>query len=193
MERFDFEIRSSWEGGALRRDEYAAISLSIDARLELTIEAAFYDDPPPPGPRGRCDGLWEFEVVELFLLGRDDRYLELEFGPHGHWLAYGLAGRRQLVEPALEIERFQVARAGSRWRGEATIPLAHLPPGLWAGNAYAIHGVGPARRFLAAHPIPGERPDFHQIAAFPPLEGGRRRDAVASAARSDDGIKGRSS
>ena len=34
-------------------------------------------------------GLWDYEVVELFLLNSDtEEYLELEFGPHGHYLAW---------------------------------------------------------------------------------------------------------
>lgn len=43
--------------------------------LEVLVEAPFFDDPPPPtGSRGRpCDGLWDHEVVELFLLGEQDR------------------------------------------------------------------------------------------------------------------------
>lgn len=174
MQRFRFEIRSSWDGGPLRPDEHAAISLSIGSGLELAIDARFYGDPVPPGPIGRCEGLWDFEVVELFLLGSDDRYLELELGPHGHWLALGLAGRRHLVAPDLAIESFTTRREATRWTGVARIPLAHLPPGLRAANAYAIHGVGAERRYLAWSPVPGAQPDFHRLADFAPLERARR-------------------
>jgi len=169
VERFRFEIRFSWDGGSLRAEELACIELRLGASLELEIEATDYGDPAPASPAGRCDGLWDFEVVELFLLGRDERYLELEFGPHGHYLALRLAGRRQLVASDLAVD-FEATRRGSRWHGRARAALALLPPELRAANAYSIHGRDGARRFLAWQPVPGPRPDFHRLDAFPALE-----------------------
>ena len=52
------------------------------------------------------------------------------------------------------------------WRGEALLPYRWLPPGPHRVNAYAIHGVGEARRHLAHAPLPGEKPDFHQVESF---------------------------
>ena len=142
--------------------------------IEVEIEATDYGDPAPPSSPGRLDGLWNFEVVELFLLGRDDRYLELEFGPHGHYLALSLAGRRQLVTSDIAVE-FEAERRGSRWHGRARIALEHLPPGLRAANAYAIHGQAAERRHLAWHAVPGPAPDFHRLDLFPALPLGSLR------------------
>ena len=42
----------------------------------------------PDAPRGaRVANLWEYDVVECFLVGPDGRYLELELGAGGHFLA----------------------------------------------------------------------------------------------------------
>ena len=177
MECFRFEVRQSWNGGPLRRNEFARIELRIGApgggALEVEIEATDYGDPAPATCPGRCDGLWNFEVVELFLLGDGDRYLELEFGPHGHFLALTLEGRRRIVPSDLAVE-FTAERRGPRWHGRARVPLGGLPPGLRAANAYAIHGEGEARRYLAWAPVPGAQPDFHRLECFPALARAQR-------------------
>ena len=168
MARYRFEVRSTWNGQPLRADEYARIDLRLGDAIELEIEAADYGDPAPTEPAGRCDGLWNFEVVELFLLGRDERYLELEFGPHGHFLALSLAGRRQVVASDLRVE-YEVERRAGRWHGRARARLDELPPDVVAANAYAIHGQGESRRYLAWQPVPGPLPDFHRLELFAPL------------------------
>ena len=53
------------------------------------VEANFYNDAKPDAEPGYLMGLWDYEVVELFLLNsHTEEYLELEFGPHGHFLAW---------------------------------------------------------------------------------------------------------
>jgi hypothetical protein len=180
-----FEVRGTWDGRALTSDEFARFDLEIDrghGALVLRVEAADYGDPAPTAPAGSLEGLWEYEVVELFLLGSNDRYLEIELGPRGHHLGILLEGRRRVVESGLPIE-FEVDRDtgapgktdgkppsdDSRWSGEARLDLAWLPDGVHAANAYAIHGTGAARRYLAAHPVPGPRPDFHRLECFGPV------------------------
>ena len=39
-----------------------------------------------------------YEVVEAFFLNSEDRYLEVEFGPHGQHIALLLDGRRNAVK-----------------------------------------------------------------------------------------------
>ena len=70
------------------------------------------------------------------------------------------------------IAGMEVSREGGRWQAIVRFPAGWLPCGLRAANAYAIHGLGPARRFLAASPVPGDEPDFHQLASFPALPPG---------------------
>ena len=155
-----------WRGDPLPPNEAVHLTLRPGAsHLHLTIDAAFHGDPAPPGPRGRRPELWNHEVVELFVVGSAERYLELEFGPHGHYLALLLAGVRRIERDDLEME-YAARIVGKRWRGVAQVPLAWLPAGADRWNAFAIHGTN-ERRYLAAHPLPGERPDFHQPERFP--------------------------
>lgn len=53
---------------------------------------------------GSLDGLWDYEVVEVFFLGRAERYFELEMSPHGHYLALKLQGARNIVEKEVKLQ-----------------------------------------------------------------------------------------
>jgi len=141
----------------------------LEDRLLVEVDSPFYDDPPPHGPARSLDGLWEFEVVELFLLGESRHYLELELSPHGHYLALQLQGCRVRVSEDLPLEVHCEVR-GQRWTGSATIPGRLLPEGLHSCNAYAIHGIETRRRYLAAYPVRGSQPDFHRLDRFRALD-----------------------
>jgi len=182
MTRYRFEIGGTWDGGPLLPGEHARIDLTLGEPVQVELEATAYGDPPPRSPAGRCDGLWNHEVVELFLLGSDARYLELEFGPHGHWLALRLEGRRRLVVSDLALD-YAAQREGDRWTACARFPSALLPPEPTAANAYAIHGPAQARRHLAWRPVPGNGPDFHRLEHFAPLARARRPASDGAAAR----------
>ena len=66
----------------------------------MTVEAQYFNDPPPPGalPGQAYFGLWDYEVVEAFFLNDQDQYLEVEFGPHGQHIVLLLDGRRNAVK-----------------------------------------------------------------------------------------------
>ena len=159
-------IDRCWNGEEALGSERAEVVFALGpAGLRVEIEAKFHGDPAPPGPPGRIDGLWNFEVVELFLANEAGHYLELEFGPHGHYLALRFAGIRQLVRQDIPLS-FRAEVSGHVWRGWAVTPLAGLPSELRRANAYAIHGQGEGRRYLAAFALAGSRPDFHQPQCF---------------------------
>ena len=160
-------IASTWDGLAVGPDEAADLSIAADGDgLLIEVRAPFHGDPAPAGPPGPTPALWEHEVVELFVLGPDDRYTEIELGPHGHHLVLRLAGRRNPVAQGLPLA-YTAAVDGDRWRGQARVQRALLPPGPHRVTAYANHGVGPARRSLAWTPVPGLAPDFHRLDCFP--------------------------
>jgi hypothetical protein len=187
-------IASTWSGLRLPPHEEATVTLSRegegdDDALRILIEAPFHGDPPPPEdgqPREARDGLWSFEVVELFLGSSSDAlpgpaapapsgprpYTELEFGPHGHALGLSFSHYRQRVALfPVEVVRCEVMRpvwpggslaGGARWTAEARVPLSRLPPLPWWANAFAMHGEPPGRVHAAAFPASAERvPDFH--------------------------------
>ncbi len=163
-ERVRRTVACTWDGQPVGPDERVEVTLwTAPGALHVEVDAPFHDDPPPPPGAD----LWNHEVVEVFLLGRDERYLEIELGPHGHTRVLALRGVRTVERDHLEIA-FEVQRTGGRWRGHAVVDAALLPPELRRLNVYAIHGVGAARRYLACHPVPGEAPDFHRLECFGP-------------------------
>jgi hypothetical protein len=157
-----------WDGKEALAAERAEVGFWLGpAGLRVAIRAGFHGDPAPAAPPGRTDGLWRHEVVELFLANEAGHYLELEFGPHGHYLGLQFSGVRQLREPDPAL-CYQAEIVGATWQGRAEVALAGLPSGLELANAYAIHGQGLERRYLAAYAVPGLRPDFHQPQRFRP-------------------------
>jgi hypothetical protein len=168
-----------WSGQPLAPDQHAELRLAAAGDgLLLTVDAPFHGDPPPPGPPGPTPELWEHEVVELFVagagaasegLGDTVEYLEVELSPHGHHLVLRLAGVRRVVEAGLELD-FRAVVAGGRWRGEARLPRAWLPPPPHRAAAFALHGTAGRRRHLSSLPLPGDGPDFHQPHRFPTID-----------------------
>lgn len=162
-------IASTWDGQPIAAAEQATVRLTAqEGGLVVEIDAPFHGDPPPPGAPGPTWKLWEHEVVELFVLGADDHYTELEISPHGHYLLLRLEGRRNVVARELPLA-VTVSRTDGRWQAKTVLPASVLPIGPWRANAYAIHGLGEARRYLAWTPAPGPAPDFHRIEVFPLL------------------------
>lgn len=130
-----------------------------DSHLKVWIDAPFHNDPPPAS-----EDLWRYEVVEVMLLGEDDRYLEVELSPHGQSLVLFLEGERNIVDRRARIDYQAQIRKG-RWHGVATVPLSWLPAGTTRLNAFAIHGTR-QRRYLAWKPTGGPKADFHRLALF---------------------------
>lgn len=165
----DLPIDLTWDGAPAEPGERALVRLRPeDEALRVEVEAPFHGDPPPEGQPGPTWALWEHEVVELFILGPDQRYLELELGPHGHHLLLLLHGRRTITERLLPLQ-LEVAVIGDRWTARAWLPWALLPPGPHHVNATAIHGQGEGRRYLSHVALGGEQPDFHRLEAFVPV------------------------
>jgi hypothetical protein len=163
-------IATTWDGQPIPENEVALVECFIEnGELTVLVDSPFFGDAPPAGPAGSTDGLWEHEVVELFLVGADSRYLEIELAPHGHYLLLELSGARNVVRKGMEI-RYEVERLADRWRAVAIVPISYLPPRIARANAYAIHGSGERRRYLAASAVPGTAPDFHRLQAFPRVE-----------------------
>jgi len=163
---FTLQIERLWNGEPAGVGEAASLRIVPGPlRWTLDVEAPYHGDAAPQGAAGPTWALWEHEVVECFIAGPEDRYLEVELGPHGHHLVLRLNGIRQIEERELPLE-YEVVRAGDRWSGRALIPFHWLPERPWRVNAYSIHGQGASRRYLAAMPGHGDTPDFHQLDSF---------------------------
>jgi len=170
----ELTVASTWDGEPIGADEQVRVRLRLTAReLRIAVRAPFHGDPAPPGEPGAMDRLWEHEVVELFVAGvasggGDVPYTEIELSPWGHHWVLQLHGVRRVVATGMPIA-FRSYRRGEAWLGAARLDRALLPPPPWRVNAFAIHGTGDERRFLAATALPGPQPDFHQPERFPAL------------------------
>lgn len=156
-----FEIEREWSGQVL--GERIAVEVHAGG---LSVAAPFFGEDTRPDGEGFCARLWEHEVVEVFLGREDGAYVELEFGPFGHWLVLAFSGYRQGGPVHGLVNGCRVTREAGAWRGELA-----LEPRWWrevldrstVGNAYAIHTTQGRRRYCAAHPAAdGSRPDFHR-------------------------------
>ena len=166
------KIDKSWDGRALPEQHRATVAFVLSSKeLRVAIDAPYYGDAAPSSPPGSTDRLWEFEVVELFLAGPEESYLELEFGPLGHYLALECEGIRNAVRTGQRLD-FNAKRVGGRFIGVAVVSreLVALPNGPLRANAYLIHNApcvpGTGRCYHAHSPVPGHRPDFHRLDCF---------------------------
>jgi hypothetical protein len=160
----EIRIERLWDGAPVPAEEVATMTLEVaGTNLSVEVSAPFHGDPPPQAPAGSTDGLWNYELVELFLFADGERYLELELGPHGHHLVLLFTGVRQVLRRIESVDyRARVELERRRWHGRLDLPI-HLVP-KWTShlNAHALHGEGAARRYLSAWPSSGARPDFHR-------------------------------
>ena len=164
----DYGVWYTWDGKGIPEEEEAHLSLIFieNGDLQIQIEAPFHDDPAPEGKKGSFWGLWEYEVVEIFLVGEDGHYTELEFSPHGHYLTLRLDAPRSVVTKEEPIQ-YQAEITGKRWKGHSIVPQKLLPSSIHRVNCFAIHGQNENRRYLCHRPLPGDKPDFHQPRYFP--------------------------
>ena len=172
------DLSRSWNGEAAPPGLGGRARLAVDSGLlVLTWDLALPTEPRVPSvPVGYVDGLWEHDVIELFVAGGSDRhrYLELEFGFAGHRLALAFDGPRNRVADLREVapEVISEVRRG-RWRGRAALPVAvvekHAGRRPWHGLTCAVTGPRKNRVHLCWPRLPGERPDFHQPQAWAPM------------------------
>ena len=115
--------------------------------------------------------MWDYEVVEIFLLNDAGQYLEVELGPWGHHLLL-LLDNGQDLRHSLPLE-YSATRTGHSWTGRAIIPSDYLPPNISKLNAYAIHASGSDRKYEALYPAKTgahEAPNFHRLEYFQPVD-----------------------
>ena len=101
--------------------------------LNIHIQAPLMEVTPLNKPQGRLWQLWEHEVVEIFIAGENGHYLELEFGPWGHYLALTFSGIRQILDDACHLDHFSVEHSHhdqetpNHWISSSVIPRKYLP------------------------------------------------------------------
>lgn len=189
-----FLMNKTWDGRPSVASPYK-INFAINAAtgdIVLQVDAPFFNDAPPPGEPGKCLKVYDYEVVEVFIAAypNDDDaasaqyspYLEVQIGPHGHYnLVFFLQeGDFANMDTSIELDRPPTAKINpktGRWTAEVAIPSFFLPEPVcgddlsitWMMNAYAMHGQGEQREYIAYSPVPGPKPNFHQLRHFCPL------------------------
>jgi hypothetical protein len=164
-------VRTFWDGTPCSdRLLFGDVRLvRLDAGIEMTARLPHQPHPSiPDAPLGtRVANLWEYDVVECFLVGSDG-YLEIELGAGGHFLALDFSlprvRRNEYTDWKPKVIYTKDAGDGA-WESRILIPNHMVPNGLSAANAFVICG----NSFLCYHPLHGPQPDFHQLDRFPPL------------------------
>lgn len=172
-----YTINKTWDNRTIPSQDHVNIDLLYSEDLTVKVSAPFYSDPELPDMThnpGSFDQLYNFEVVEVFLLGEDDHYLELEFGPKGQYLVLQLHGYRNVTRYPIELTKYQSKVTGHHWSGVGVVPKSILPPNIHSMNAYAIHGSNETRTYLSLYPAPTNSPnytapDFHKLELFQPI------------------------
>ena len=186
-------ISHRWDGSPAYIPQTFRVDLKLSADaldLIISIEAPYFDDAAPPQQAGKCPKLWEHEVVSLYIASNADRipsecpYIEIIIGPHGHYLLLAFPGEQRWAESSDEIELDEepivnIDRESRVWKATVLLPCCLLPEPecdadnplalIWKANAYAMHGNGSTREYLAGNAVPGEKPNFHQLKYFTPI------------------------
>ena len=167
-------IDQKWNGTMLPTSQHGSVTLAPTQQgLKIDIIAYFNNDLPPSTPIQTTWKLWEYEVVECFITNGGQRYIELEFGPHGHHLGLRLSDIRSIDGDPFPIKLItQIDRKYRRWSGSALLSWQDL---LWLGevsaeqicvNAFACWGPAHNRTYAVNTALGDGAPDFHRINQF---------------------------
>ena len=190
----EIDLTCLWNGRKPPRGHGGGARIGLrQQRLELSWNLRTLASPRrPEGPAGFTERLWEWDVVELFLMSEGEaaseapRYVEIELGAGGHWLALAFKGRRNLVRSLEDLAPLVISDVQpGTWRGQAEISMPlleeHAGPPPWRGLVAAVlpgpqvEGGTHERLHLCWPSVPGMRPDFHQPSAWGALKLGRAR------------------
>jgi len=183
------KLTQHWvQGGQL-----AAAVQTPEAGLHLQADGVMvFSAAMKPGPNDRFQtgeaefvtGLWNGNVVELFLLNPDNgRYLEVHLAPTGQWWACVFTAVRVRETEAgrplpLSVVHHERDKTGRHWQASAKVPAAVICKLLAArdfmrlrANLTAIAHPLTGRTLYFSHaPLPGAKPDFHQPSAWLALQ-----------------------
>lgn len=117
------------------------------------------------------EGLWESDVIELFLHTgpQEDRYVEINLGPTGAWWAVQLNGVRQREHLLPRcVEQVTTEKIESGWAVSARLRLDERLAESPIGNVTAISGTD-SQRFASWVDLKSSKPDFHRPSEFASL------------------------
>jgi hypothetical protein len=185
IESIHLKIDQTWHASPLAENEQITMMLDFQDEQQLSIQliAPYFRNEPPPCPSGSTWGLWQYEVVEVFLVWENHQYLEIEMGPHGHHLVLGLDGIRQIKQAFIPVN-YEAEILGNLWQGRLSLDLgksilkeSYVGVFKWqnlkAINAFAIHQplkmrAPKEKRYCVAFAVAeqNEQANFHCIDRF---------------------------
>ncbi len=185
IESIHLKIDQTWDASLLPENEQIKMMLDFQDHQKLSIQliAPYFKNEPPPCPSGSTWGLWQYEVVEVFLVWENHQYLEIEMGPHGHHLVLGLDGIRQIKQAFIPVN-YEAQILGNLWQGRLSLDLgksilkdSYVSLFKWSNlkalNAFAIHQplkmhAPKEKRYCVAFAVAeqNEQANFHCIDRF---------------------------
>lgn len=123
---------------------------------------------------GRCDQLWDRDVVEVFLQPDPSqlrRYKEFEVSPNGFWIDLDIApGEKHDLKSGLR-RRVVLNQTDKTWVAELALPMKCLverfdPAAVWKINFYRVEGAAEPRFYSAWQATGTAAPNFHVPEAF---------------------------
>ncbi|KAF4671705.1 hypothetical protein FOL47_001312 [Perkinsus chesapeaki] len=183
-------IDYTWNGQP--RDDLQANHKPVQFQLEydnekeelvIKVRAPFFNDcsiPPSKGETGYGTyELWNYEVAELFIEGKDNHYIEVELSPYGNFLILTFSAPRKATDDDVSLQNPPSTDIiDGHWISTLRLPKRLLPTPLEGSdpmfrfNCYHIHGEGKDRKYYAAFPdtnTEDKEPDFHRLQYFKAL------------------------
>ncbi len=151
-------------------------STQSELMVIFEVESASDYVNPELSTEGSQPGLWDWDVVEVFLQNpARDRYFEFQLSPLGqHFELEILEPRKRVNDQYRSSFAKQVKRiSATRWEARFRISWKALgfgaQPTQVFGNAFAILGEPERRHYWSLLTPPQEKPDFHIPKHFGPL------------------------
>jgi len=151
---------------SLRGDEFTAL-------FQVT-RSPIHANPAFPANVSQW-GLWDWDVVEVFLQLEPSRYLEFQVSPLGQYFELEIFEPRKRFNKdfrsGLQYRAWQ--KGSDAWSAQMKLRLGSLgwngDPASILGNAFAILGEGVTKTYWSLLLDPQEKPDFHLPDKFEPL------------------------
>ena len=112
-------------------------------------------------------GLWDFDVVEIFIKRSGEHYLELQCSPLGQTVALLIEKPREkhVIPKTLPVNF--TSNIDTEWKTKISIPLDFIPGDGASifGGCFACLGENP-REYYSLNPNPEKSADFHRPELF---------------------------
>lgn len=171
--QWELSVNRRWDGTPLEPRDVLEMTIAetpqgIAAQFTAHLAPTY---TVPNAPVGFTQGLWDYDVVELFFARPDGSYVEIEVGPAGHWLVYEFSGYREASDKTPRPLAYRTRVEDGVWSGTFAIPSAWLrcPLQEFRVNVYQIRSTAYRREYLAWRSVPSIEPDFHRVECFESL------------------------